>query len=88
MMFATLAIPFAVRQREFRVYCSAHATHLATRKPLVNFDKNLSALSEFVLQKCSEHTKAVIVRGLAKFERTRHAAKIDILNTDVIPRVG
>ena len=82
------ACPDAVSKRKVVFHETTYAASLAGRIPLIDFGKSLSLRCELILKHCTEHTKAIIVCGFTKFQRTCQTAQIDIFHEYSIILLG
>ena len=80
--------PLSIGKGEPIIQRATYMAHLAGWEPLINFDKDFSAIPEFILQHVAEHPKTVIVGGLAQLQRTSHSAQVDIFHKDSIVPLG
>ena len=68
------ASPLPIGKGKFLIQCATYMAHLAGWEPLINFDKDFSAIPEFILQHVAEHSKTVIVSGLAELQGASQSA--------------
>ena len=68
------ASPLSIRKGKLLIQCTAYMAHLTGRIPLIDFREDLPSISEFILQHVAEHSKTVIVGGLAQFQRASQSA--------------
>lgn len=80
--------PLSIGKGEPIIQRATYMAHLAGWKPLINFDKDFSAIPEFILQHVAEQPKTVIVGGLAQLQRTIHSAQVDIFHKNSITPFG
>lgn len=80
--------PLSIRKGKLLIQCTAYMAHLTGRIPLINFDKDFSAIPEFILQHVAEHPKTVIVGGLAQPQRGSHIAQVDVFRENSVVPLG
>ena len=84
----TGASPLSIGKGESLVQRTAYMAHFAGWEPLIDFDKDFSAIPEFIFQHVAEHPKTVIVGGLAKLQRASHIAQVDVFHEDSVVPLG
>ena len=80
--------PLSIGKGKLLIQRSTYMAHLAGWEPLIDFDKDFSAIPEFILQHVAEHPKTVIVGGLAQLQRTSQSAKVDIFHKNSVAPLG
>ena len=82
------ASPLPIGKGKFLIQCATYMAHLAGREPLIDFYEDLTTIPEFILQHVAEHSKTVIVGGLAQLQRASQSAQVDIFHKDSIVPLG
>ena len=85
---AAVASPHAISKREALFFKTAHMASFAGRIPLVYFGKGFALCFEFVLKHYTEHTKPVVVGGLAQLQGSCQVSKIQIFHIYGIVLLG
>lgn len=70
------ASPHAISKRKIIIYKTAHMASFAGRIPLVYFGKGFAQCFKFILKHHAEHTKTVVVGGLAQLQSLCQVPKI------------
>lgn len=66
--------PLSIRKGKPLIQRSTYMAHLAGREPLIDFYEDLTTIPEFILQHVAEHSKTVIVSGLAELQGASQSA--------------
>ena len=74
MSSTTGAGPLSIGKGKLLIQRSTYMAHLAGREPLIDFYEDLTTIPEFILQHVAEHSKTVIVSGLAELQGASQSA--------------
>ena len=85
---AAAASPHAISECEILFYKPAYMAGFAGRIPLVNLCQGFALCFEFVLKHYTEHTKPVVVGGLAQLQGSCQVSKIQIFHIYGIVLLG